>query len=67
MKVYNTAEEFIRDEYNELEKPLESINIEGHHAAWMMEEYAKQKVEEAYRSMEMLYVPKTKTIFRNIE
>jgi len=41
MKVYKSAEEFIRDEYDEMERPLESIHVEGHHAAWMMEEYAK--------------------------
>ena len=51
MKVYNTAEEFIRDEYEEFKNPLQSINVEGHHAVWMMEEYAKQKVEEARKEM----------------
>ncbi len=40
-----TAEEFIRDEYEQNDGELASINCEGHHVKYMIEEHLKRHLK----------------------
>ena len=41
-----SAEEFIRNEYEDNVSHINSINCEGHHVRFMMQEFAKQHREK---------------------
>jgi hypothetical protein len=47
-----TAEEFLRNEYEYgVDYEIASLSIEGHHAVWCMQEFAKLKVKEAIEAI----------------
>ena len=47
-----TAEEFLRDEYEYgVDYEIASLSVEGNHAVWCMQEFAKLKVKEAIEAI----------------